>query len=84
MSTLLTVNQMAAESGLSPEDIIDSIRSYIPNLAFARVNGAGHGIVLQEPEIVTYWILDFLGGVEKAKWERDNVPLQPLRKYERQ
>jgi len=48
-------------------DMIDSIRSYIPDLAFARVNDAGHGIVLQEPKIVTYWILDFLGGVEEAK-----------------
>jgi pimeloyl-ACP methyl ester carboxylesterase len=65
-------------------DMIDSIRSYIPDLAFARVNDAGHGIVLQKPEIVTYWILDFLAGVEEAKSTRDNVSFQPLRKRERQ
>ena len=65
-------------------DMIDSIRSYIPDLAFARVSGAGHGVVLQEPEIVTHWILDFLAGVGEATWERDNVPFQPLRKREQQ
>jgi len=56
-----------AEDDEINREMIDSIRSYMPNLAFARVNDAGHGIVMQEPEIVTYWLLDFLAEVGEAK-----------------
>jgi pimeloyl-ACP methyl ester carboxylesterase len=56
-----------AEDDEINRDMIDSIRSYMPNLAFARVNDAGHGIVMQEPEIVTYWILDFLDGARRGE-----------------
>jgi pimeloyl-ACP methyl ester carboxylesterase len=42
-------------------DMIDSIRSYMPNLVFKPVNGAGHGVALQEPKGVTDLILEFLG-----------------------
>jgi pimeloyl-ACP methyl ester carboxylesterase len=50
-------------------DMIDSIRSYIPNLVFTPVNGAGHGIVLQKPEIVTDSILEFLGDDQIGEME---------------
>ncbi|UCH47513.1 MAG: alpha/beta hydrolase [Betaproteobacteria bacterium] len=42
-------------------DMIDKARSYIPNLQFEAVEEAGHGIILQRPEVVNGLILGFLG-----------------------
>ena len=40
--------------------MIDDIQSFIPGLTFKPVEGAGHGIVFQKPEIVNKLIIEFL------------------------
>jgi len=41
-------------------EMIKEIRSYLPNVKFEPVEGAGHGSVFQKPEIVDSLIIDFL------------------------
>ena len=45
-------------------EMIAAIRSRMPNLAFEPVEGADHGIVFKEPELVNELIVDFLTGGE--------------------
>ncbi len=40
--------------------MIDQARSSIPDLRFEPVEGAGHGIMLQRPEVVNDLVLGFL------------------------
>ena len=41
-------------------DMIKDIRSFLPKLEFAPVEGVGHGIVFQKPKIINTLIIDFL------------------------
>jgi len=52
-------------------EMINTIRSRMPNLAFEPVKGADHGIVFKAPELVNQLIVDFLteGGARRSKAE---------------
>ena len=41
-------------------EMIKSIRSFLPNVDFKPVEGLGHGLLFQEPEIISSLIIDFL------------------------
>ncbi len=41
-------------------EMIKDIRSFLPHLQFKPVEGVGHGIVFQKPEIINTLIIDFL------------------------
>ncbi len=41
-------------------EMIKSIRSFLPNVDFKPVEGLGHGLLFQEPEIISSFIIDFL------------------------
>ena len=40
--------------------MIDDVRSFIPNHQFKPVEGGGHGVALQKPDVVNSLILEFL------------------------
>ena len=48
-------------------DMIDKARAYIPQLRLEAVEGAGHGIMLQKPEVVNDLILELLGKANARK-----------------
>jgi len=48
-----------ADSEITSE-MVQSIRSLIPEIAFESVEGAGHGLFIQEPEKINPLVLDFL------------------------
>lgn len=60
--TLLIWGEKDAE--ISAEMIAD-VRRFMPNLHFRPVADAGHGIVLEEPELVNDWVLGFLRGANR-------------------
>jgi pimeloyl-ACP methyl ester carboxylesterase len=47
------------ETGVT-KPMVNNIRSFVPRLTFKPVEGVGHGIVFQKPEIVNKLIIDFL------------------------
>jgi len=49
-----------AEDKEITREMIKDIRSFLPNLQFKPVEGVGHGIVFQKPEIINTLIIDFL------------------------
>jgi pimeloyl-ACP methyl ester carboxylesterase len=42
------------------KEMIKDIRSFLPRLQFKPVEGVGHGIVFQKPEVIDTLIIDFL------------------------
>ena len=42
------------------KEMIGDIRSFLPDLQFKPVEGVGHGIVFQKPDVVNNLIIDFL------------------------
>jgi len=42
------------------KDMIKDIQSFLPKLKFKSVEGVGHGIVFQKPQIINKLIIDFL------------------------
>ncbi len=42
------------------KDMIKDIRSFVPSLTFAPIEGVGHGIVFQKPDIVTKLMINYL------------------------
>ncbi len=47
------------ETGVT-KPMVSDIQSFVPRLTFKPVEGVGHGIVFQKPEIVNKLIIDFL------------------------
>jgi pimeloyl-ACP methyl ester carboxylesterase len=41
------------------KDMIKDIRSFLPKLEFKPVEGVGHGIIFQKPQIINNLIIDF-------------------------
>lgn len=42
------------------EEMIETIESLVPDILYVPVDGAGHGIVAQKPDVINSLILDFL------------------------
>jgi pimeloyl-ACP methyl ester carboxylesterase len=47
------------DTDITPE-MIDEIKALLPNLDFNPVDGAGHGIVPEKPELINGFLLEFL------------------------
>ena len=47
------------------KQMISEIRSFVPNLEYKPVEGAGHGIVFQQPDIVNDFIIKFFAIVQQ-------------------
>jgi pimeloyl-ACP methyl ester carboxylesterase len=41
-------------------DMVNAIRSSMPDLTFEAVEGSDHGIIFKEPELINQLIVDFL------------------------
>jgi pimeloyl-ACP methyl ester carboxylesterase len=43
-------------------EMIADMKRFLPNLLFKQVAGAGHGIVLEKPDMVNEMVIEFLRG----------------------